>query len=197
MSPGRALLQAAALLRLPPRVTVFYLRALLTAKRSGDRVGPNIAARPVELGPILRAAKGARRVAEIGTGTAWTAAALTLADPERTVVSLDVLARPERDRYVDLMPAPARRRLSLLVQPGEQGPPPEVEELDFLFIDSSHEREETVRTFGLWSQRLRPGCAVAFHDHGNPTYPGVTAAIRELGLEGEESHLLFLWRKPG
>ena len=196
MSPRRALLQAAALLRLPPRVAVFYLQALLTARRTGDRVGPNIAARPVELRPILRAAKGARWVAEIGTGTAWTAAALTLADPERRVVSLDVLARPERDRYVELMPAHARRRLSLVVGAGERGPGPEVEELDFLFIDSSHEREETVRSFGLWSERLRPGGVVAFHDHGNPSYPGVTEAIRELGLEGEESHLLFLWRKP-
>ena len=190
------LAQGARLVRLPPPVAAFYVRAALVAWRTGDRVSPAIAARPIELLPILRASAGARQVVEIGTGTAWTAIALTLARRERRVLSLDLEERPERERYLRLMPASARGRLELALRDGEQGPRDE-RELDFVFIDSSHRLDETKRTFLLWSERLRPGGVVAFHDWGNPDYPEVTEAIEQLGLAGERSHLLFIWRKPG
>lgn len=190
------LVQAASLARIPPPAAAFYVRAVLVAWRTGDGVSPAIAARPIELLPILRASAGARRVVEVGTGTAWTAIALTLADRGRRVLSLDVEERPERERYLRLMPERARRRLELALRDGEEGPREE-RDLDFIFIDSSHRLEETKRTFLLWSARLRPGGVVAFHDWGNPSYPEVSEAIEQLGLEGERSHLLFVWRKPG
>jgi hypothetical protein len=85
--------------------------------------------------------------------------------------------------------------LHLAIRDGREGPPAELPEIDFLFIDSSHELEETVATFRLWSERLRPGGLVAFHDYADEQYPGVAQAVAQLGLRGEERAGMFLWRK--
>jgi hypothetical protein len=81
-------------------------------------------------------------------------------------------------------------------RPGGRGPadPPPV---DAVFIDSSHELEETVATFRTWEPAVVPGGIIAFHDWEDAAYPGVTDAVRELGLLGEARGHLFVWRKPG
>lgn len=189
--------QAAALTRLPPPAIRFYARALRHGRRSGDTVSLAIAARPRELAELLRAARGAATVGEVGTGTAWTAIVLALADRRRKVYSFDVDEHAQRVRYLALAPAEARARLHLAIRDGRDGPPPELPLLDFLFIDSSHELEETLATFRLWSARLRAGGTVAFHDYDNESFPGVAQAVAELGLAGEERAGMYLWRKPG
>jgi hypothetical protein len=63
-----------------------------------------------------------------------------------------------------------------------------------LFVDSSHDREQTLAEFGAWRDALAPGAVVAFHDYDEPAYPGVTEAVRELGLDGEVFGHLFVWR---
>ena len=80
-------------------------------------------------------------------------------------------------------------------RPGGLGPddPPAV---DAVFIDSSHECEETVATFRTWEPVLSPGGVVAFHDWDDDAYPGVTEAVRALGLHGQAHGHLFVWRKP-
>ena len=62
-------------------------------------------------------------------------------------------------------------------RPGGLGPadPPPV---DAVFIDSSHELEETVATFRTWEPALEPGGVVGFHDYADDAYPGVTQAVR-------------------
>ena len=189
--------QAAALVRLPPAVAAFYLRALRLGRRHGDTKSLAIAARPRELAELLRAARGAATVAEVGTGTGWTTIALALAQRDRQVHSFDVAEYEQRARYLALAPARVRARLHLSVRDGREGPPPDLPELDFLFIDSSHELEETVATFSLWSEPLRPGGTAAFHDYADERYPGVAQAVARLGLEGEERAGMFLWRKAG
>lgn len=189
--------QAVALARLPPAVAAFYLRALALGRRSGDTVSLAIAARPRELSELLGAARGAPTVAEVGTGTGWTAIALALAQGSRQVHSFDVSEHEQRARYLQLVPEEVRARLHLATRDGREGPPPDLPALDFLFIDSSHELEETVTTFRLWSERLRPGATVAFHDYDDHHYPGVTEAVAWLGLQGEERAGMYLWRKPG
>src|SRR4051812_20455603 len=93
--------------RLPPRVAAFYARALWTARAHEDRWSLAVVTRPAELATILRLARGRRRVVEIGTATAWTSCALVLADAERHVLSLDIVEREHRDRYLTLLPARA------------------------------------------------------------------------------------------
>ena len=188
--------QALALPRLPLPAARFYLRALRHGRRSGDTVSLAIAARPRELAELLRAAHGARTVAEVGTGTAWATIVLAIADPSRRVYSFDVREHEERAGYLALAPADVRARLDLAVRDGREGPPPELPVIDFLFIDSSHDLEETVATFRLWSERLRSGGTVAFHDYDNERFPGVAGAVAELGLAGEERAGMYLWRKP-
>jgi Methyltransferase domain len=68
--------------------------------------------------------------------------------------------------------------------------------VDMLFVDGSHERDLTVRTFEAWRAALAPGAVVAFHDVDNPDYPGVGEAIAELGLDGAVEGDLFVWRAP-
>lgn len=188
--------QALALARLPPAASRFYARALRHGRKGGDIVSLAIAARPRELVELVGAARGATTVAEVGTGTGWTAIVLALADPERRVHSFDVHEHPQRAHYLRLAPAEARARLELGIRDGREGPPPQLPELDFLFIDSSHELEETATTFRLWSTRLRPGGTAAFHDYDNERYPGVAAAVAQLELDGDERAGMFLWRKP-
>jgi predicted O-methyltransferase YrrM len=190
--PGRVLLAEARVL--PPRVALFRARARRLALRRGDEFTLASATSAREVGELLKVARGARHVVELGTGTAWTAIALALADRRRRVVTYDSVARPERDLYLQLAGRPARGRIVLVDQPAGAGPRPGTPAPDFVFLDSSHERAETTETFAIWRAALAPGGAIAFHDYADPRYPGVTEAIRELGLRGEERGHLFLWR---
>ena len=187
--------QAYHLARLPGPVRRFWLRALASARRAGDTWSIDVASRPVELRTLLRTLDGARSVAEIGTGAAWTSAALALADPARVVETWDVERHPQRERALALLAPEVRERIHLHDRPGGEGPaePPAV---DAVFIDSSHERDETMATFRTWAGAVPVGGVVALHDWADPRYPGVTEAIEALGLSGETAGRLFVWRRP-
>ena len=191
----RLALQAASLARLPRPVAAFWLRAMRRAQAEKDTWSIDVACRPAELRVLLDALAGAQRIAEVGTAAAWTTCCLALARPGREVHSWDVEAHPERERYLALLAPADRARVHLHERPGGLGPsdPPPV---DAVFVDSSHEREETVSTFRTWEPALAPGGIVAFHDWEDAAYPGVTEAVRELGLLGEARGHLFVWRKP-
>ncbi|HVF78083.1 MAG TPA: class I SAM-dependent methyltransferase [Solirubrobacteraceae bacterium] len=194
---GRRLaLQAGSLAQLPRPVAGFWLRAMRRAQADHDTWSIDVACRPAELRVLLDTLAGAQRVAEIGTAAAWTTCCLTLAQPGREVRSWDVEAHPERERYLRLLSAEQRARVHLHDRPGGSGPadPPPV---DAVFIDSSHEYDETVSTFRTWEPALAPGGIVAFHDWQDDAYPGVTEAVRDLGLQGEGRGHLFVWRKDG
>ncbi|MDQ3935028.1 MAG: class I SAM-dependent methyltransferase [Actinomycetota bacterium] len=178
---------------LPPRVAWFYFRARRSAAREGDPWSLESATKPESLSLLLKLARGRHAVVEIGTGTAWTTAALALDDRRRRVVSYDPCVRPERDRYLGLAGPDAASRVELIESGGEAGPPPEGPAPDFVFVDGSHERELTIRTFEAWRDALAPGGVIAFHDYGNELYPGVTEAIGELGLEGRVERDVFVW----
>jgi predicted O-methyltransferase YrrM len=173
-------------------VAWFYFRARRLAARTGDGWSLGSATKPESLALLLRLAHGRRAVVEIGTGTAWTTAALALADPARRVVSYDPIVRPERERYLDL--CGVRERVELRERGGEAGPAPGDAGPDFVFVDGSHEKGLTIDTFEAWREALAPGGAIAFHDYGNELYPGVTEAIRELGLRGDVERDVFVWR---
>jgi predicted O-methyltransferase YrrM len=190
----RLALQAASLARLPPPVAAFWLRALRRARAAGDTWSIDVACRPAEMRVLLDALNGKGRVAEIGTAAAWTTCCLALAQRGREVHSWDVEAHPERARYLALLAPADRARVHLHDRPGGLGPadPPPV---DAVFIDSSHEYDETVATFRTWEPALAPGGVIAFHDWDDEAYPGVTQAVHELGLRGEARGHLFVWRK--
>ena len=189
-------LQAVNLARLPRPVASFWVRAMRRAQAAHDTWSIDVACRPAELRVLLDALGDAPRVAEVGTAAAWTTSCIALARPGREVHSWDVEAHPERDRYLALLKPADRARVHLHERPGGLGPadPPPV---DAVFIDSSHELEETMATFRTWKPALSPGGVVAFHDYDDDDYPGVTEAVRELGLAGEVRGHLFVWRKPG
>jgi predicted O-methyltransferase YrrM len=142
---------------------------------------------------LIKLARGRRKVAELGTGTAWTAIALALADGERRVMTCDPIIRAERDLYLSLVGAGVRERIELLTVPGSVAART-APSMDMVFIDSSHERSETISEFQAWYPLLGTAGIVAFHDFGHPLYPGVAEAVRELGLEGEASGGVFVWR---
>jgi predicted O-methyltransferase YrrM len=186
----------AVLLRLPPRVALFYSRARRAAARERDGWSLRSATGPESLARVLRLARGRKRVVEVGTGSAWTTAALLIADRERHVLSFDPRIWPQRDRYLALARPAVTARLELVQGGGEQGPGERPWRPDMLFVDGSHDRDLTIATFHAWRPALEPGAVVAFHDHDNPEYPGVGEAIRELGLDGETDGELFVWRAP-
>lgn len=186
-----------ALRELPPAVRSFHVRARRRARELGDEFSLVSASPPHDVARILRLARGARRVVEIGTGTAWTTIALALDDDERRVVSYDPIAVEHRPSYLELVPGQVRERIELVEGFGEPGARARSERVDFLFIDSSHDRAETVATFRAWEPHLAPGAVCAFHDYEHPEYPGVAEAIAELGLDGRAEGELYVWRKPG
>ena len=191
----RAARRAAALRGLPPRVALFHARAHRLATRTQDVFSLQSAARPSELRELLTLAGDHDAVVELGTGTAWTAIALALADPARRVLSYDPVVRPERDRYLALAGPAVRGRITLLAEPGEQAAPAPGS-VGFVFVDSAHDRTSTVATVAAWRAALRPGGVMAFHDYDHPDWPGVREAVEELELEGEVTAGLFVWRPP-
>lgn len=189
---------AAAAPGLPPAVVWFQARALRLALAREDAFTLASASSPERLRVLLRAARGRRRVVELGTATGWTAAALVLADPERRVLSCDPVVQPGRERYLDLLRAPDRARLTLLAVDGaEASDDGFAEGVDLLFIDSVHTREGTLAEWHAWRPRLAPGALVVFDDHGHPDFPGVAEAVRELRLDGRAEAGMFGWRAPG
>jgi predicted O-methyltransferase YrrM len=194
---GRLLRTVLSLRALPPRVAVFYGRALWRAAREGDRWGPDAAARPAELGALLELGRGRRRVVEIGTAMGWTAIALALADADREVTSFDPVQVAERARYLGLVSASVRRRIEFAAAEGTAAAAGARGDVELLFIDASHERDATRAEFESWRPMLAPGAIVAFHDYGHPAHPGVAEAIADLGLTGEVRGGMFVWRSPG
>jgi predicted O-methyltransferase YrrM len=190
---------AAELVLLPPRVSLFYLRACALALRRRDPFALRTSTKPRELRLLLRAARGRHRVVEIGTGSAWTASVLALADPARQVVTIDRIVRPGRVGYLGLCPRPVRDRVELVDAAAEdadataRAAPASV---DLLFVDGNHQAAGVIAALEAWGSRLAPGALVAFHDWDNPAYPGVREAIAQLELDGHGEGDLYLWWAP-
>ena len=170
---------------LPPRVAVFHTRALMAAWRVGDDFAWESATRPDDVLALLRLAEGRRHVVELGTATAWTSAAFVLADDERRVTSFDPVVQEHRERYLSLLPSGARSRLDLVQAPGADGAASFEGQVDFLFVDSTHEHAGTVTEVRAWRDHMTPGGLMVLHDYGNPAFPGVATAVEELGLDGD------------
>jgi predicted O-methyltransferase YrrM len=192
ISRARAELRYLASLRgLPPRVALFMLRARIVAGRSRDDFSLISATRPANLALLLGLGRGRRRVVELGTGTGWTALALAVDDPAREVISYDSFYRPERERYARLVSAEVRARVTFVQAPGVGGPPDQ-RPVDLLYVDSSHERQETIDELHAWRPALAAGARVIFDDYDHPRYPGVREAVEELKLAGEQRGTMFV-----
>ena len=181
---------------LPLPVLVFQWRARRLASRIGDSFSLTSATRPQDLRLLVHLANGSRRVVELGTAMGWTAITLALADPQRRVVTYDPYERPEPQGYLALVGADVRARVELVIAPGASGPR-DGEPVDLLYIDSSHDRDETIAEVHAWLPQLRLGALVVFDDYGHPNHPGVREAIDALGLDGERRGTLFVHRHRG
>lgn len=184
-----------ALRVLPLKVAWFQWRAWRLASKLGDEFGPVSATRPRKLATLLEVAENRSYVVELGTAMGWTAITLALADPAREVASYDPFERPDLPLYLDLVPEEVRRRITVIVRSSYEGPQVD-RAVDLLYVDSSHEREGTLRELEAWASVLRESSIVVFDDYSHPEFPGIREAIEELGLEGEERDGLFIHR-PG
>ncbi|HTU96641.1 MAG TPA: class I SAM-dependent methyltransferase [Solirubrobacteraceae bacterium] len=178
---------------LPPPVARFQIRARQLARRTDDVFSLSSATRPADLRTLLSVARGRRRVVELGTATGWTAISLALADPGRSVLSCDVVEREEPQRYLGLVSGATRARIELALRPGSAGPVDDAP-VDLLYIDSSHEREQTIDEVQAWRPVLGPGAVIVFDDYTHPDFPGVSQAVADLGLTGEQRGTLFVHR---
>ncbi|HEY2771764.1 MAG TPA: class I SAM-dependent methyltransferase [Solirubrobacteraceae bacterium] len=189
-------IQARALVDLPPAVRSFYVRALWTAWRKRDQYSFDVVARPRDLAALLRLAADRDRAVELGTATAWTAIALCLARASRRVTTYDPVERTQRQLYLDLVPADVSDRITFVHGPGRMGPTGD-QSVEFLFVDGSHDREDTIVTFNVWRPAMTDGGRIVFHDYLDPGNPGVTEAIRELQIPGYRWGRLFVWTSNG
>jgi predicted O-methyltransferase YrrM len=178
---------------LPPRVAWFQWRAGRLATRLGDGFSSVSATRPRKLAVLLSLARGRQRVVELGTATAWTAISLVLADRTRVVATYDPIERAERELYLRLVKPGVRDRVTFVRAPGDEGPQ-STSSVDLLYIDSSHNQEDTVREMEAWRPVLGDGALVVFDDFTHPEYPGIRDAVMQLRLEGEEREGLFVHR---
>lgn len=185
--------QFVCLTLLPRRVAFFYLRALVYAVMKRDYSSLCGATRPRELVPLLRAAGSRRRLVEIGTGTAWTTICLALANEEAQVVSYDIIPSLYRGPYLAMLDQAARGRIDLITRDGNDPAEPGV--VDFVFVDASHECADTIRSFNVWKGLVAGDGVIAFHDYADPRWPGVTDAVRQLGLGGTAHGHLYVWTK--
>lgn len=181
----------AGLAGLRPAVVAFQWRARRLARRLDDRFSLTSVTRPADLRILLQLAEGRRRVVELGTATGWTAITLALDDPDREVISFDPFERPEPARYLQLVSEPVRARVELILAPGATGPRSPAP-VDMLYIDSSHERQDTIDEVLAWRDHLAPGALIVFDDYTNPNFPGVREAIDHLQLAGSQRGTLFV-----
>lgn len=178
---------------LPPSVALFQLRARRLAWQTDDYLSLTSATRPKTLRTLLKLARGSQQVVELGTATGWTAISFALASRGRRVITYDVVQRPEPPRYLELVDPSVRARVELVVAPGSHGPRDRTP-VGMLYIDSSHDREQTIAEVLAWRPVLCPGAPVVFDDYRHPHYPGVAEAIAELDLTGEQRGVLFVHR---
>lgn len=108
-------------------------------------------------------------------------------------MSYDPAARPERERYLRLVSPGTQRRLTLVGVSGDEGPQ-DSQMVELLYIDSSHDRQDTISEVEAWRPALREGALVVFDDFAHSKYPGVEEAVRYLGLVGEQRRGLFVHR---
>lgn len=181
--------------RLPAAVRDFRKRASALARERDDGWATLSTQRAMGVSNLLEVARWKTNVVELGTASGWTAAALALTDPQRTVTTFDPTDRPNRADYWGLLDPSVQRRITYFEEDGAKGAE-RVKDVDFLFLDSSHDYEPTIEEFKAWRPSLAPGAAVVFDDFGHPEYPGVAAAVEELGLAGETGAGHFVWRAP-
>jgi predicted O-methyltransferase YrrM len=159
----------------------------------GDLFSITSVTRPPDTRVLLDLAKHRNRIVELGTATAWTAITLALDDAERHVITYDPFDRPEPECYLSLVRRDVRDRIAMVIAPGSTGPR-DREPVDLLYIDSSHEREQTIEEVRAWQPHLRPGALIIFDDYTHPDFPGIRQAVEELALEGEQRGTLFIHR---
>jgi predicted O-methyltransferase YrrM len=53
------------------------------------------------------------------------------------------------------------------------------EQLDFVFIDASHEYANVIEDIKHWLPKVKKGGVLAGHDYNNPSYAGVKKAVDE------------------
>ena len=180
---------------LPPHVAWFQWRARRRARALGDTFALESSTRPADLARLLELARGRRRVVELGTANGWTAIALALDDPRRprphvrslrstgaTGISRTRLGPGSGADHVrhgagERRPSTASRAAAAAAQAAQ---PPHAIEL--LYIDSSHDRDDTIAEVRAWQGALAPGALIVFDDYTHPEYPGVREAVAELGL---------------
>lgn len=142
----------------------------------GDLFSITSVTRPPDTRVLLDLAKHRSRIVELGTATAWTAITFALDDAKRHVITYDPFDRPEPERYLSLVGGDVRDRIEMVIAPGSTGLR-DREPVDLLYIDSSHEREQTIEEVRAWQPHLRTGALIVFDDYTHPDFPGVREAI--------------------
>jgi predicted O-methyltransferase YrrM len=181
--------------KLPSSVRDFRKRASRLAEERDDDWATLSTQRAMGVSNLLELARWRTNVVELGTASGWTAAALALADPNRTVTTFDPTDRPNRADYWGLLDPSVRKRITYFKEDGAKGAK-RVKQVDFVFLDSSHDYEPTLTEFNAWKPSLAAGAIVVFDDFGHPEFPGVAQAVRELDLHGEAAAGHFVWRAP-
>ncbi|MDQ5821240.1 MAG: class I SAM-dependent methyltransferase, partial [Actinomycetota bacterium] len=180
---------------LPRPVRRFRRKAIALTVRSGD-LRPIWATLPTsQLKTLLTLTEGRDFVVEIGTGWGWTAASIVLANPTCTVETYDPWAVNGPLDYLRLLPDEARARIGLVKARGEDAALPN-RPVDLMFVDESHQAERIVATFMRWRQALPGDALLVFDDFGNPSWPGVKAAIAQLGLSGQKRGRFYVVKVP-
>lgn len=123
----------------------------------------------------------------IGAGAGTSALAMLLADPNASVISIDVNPKQFDLERQNLESAgiPLYRCEQILQDSAEVGRTWNRGPVDLVFIDGDHHYEQVQKDIRLWLPHIKPGGILCGHDYGFEKWPGVKQAFDEEMAEFE------------
>lgn len=152
-----------------------------------------------ELALLIRMARGASNIVELGCFKGRSLAAMGLASPGAALTGVDAFGDMAHRGYKTGTEALVRKNLAkagiekanIIAKRTDEAALDWEEPIDLLHVDAGHSLEEVRADIANWVSKVRPGGAVIFHDYGKARAkkldrPEVKQAVDEWATQNSE-----------